>query len=138
MKKMMMTLAAVLCCAMTMMAEPVSPETARQAAAKFLNKKGIALKSEAMRARSRAMGRADGGGQTEASPYYVFNASQGFVVVSGDDCVGDNLVLGYTSQGSFDAEAIPDNMKWWLDETASQISTRPTANRASQAAWQRR
>ena len=123
MKKMMMTLAAVLCCVMTMMAEPVSPETARQAAAKFLNKKGIALKSEAMRARSRAMGRADGGGQTEASPYYVFNASQGFVVVSGDDCVGDNLVLGYSAQGSFDAEAIPANMKWWLDETASQIST---------------
>lgn len=49
MKKMMMTLAAVLCCAMTMMAEPVSPEAARQAAAKFLNQKGVSLKSEAMR-----------------------------------------------------------------------------------------
>lgn len=124
MKKMMMTLAAVLCCVMTMMAEPVSPETARQSAAKFLNKKGIALKSEAMRAKSRAMGTGtDSGEQTEASPYYVFNASQGFVVVSGDDCVGDNLVLGYSAQGSFDAEAIPANMKWWLDETATQIST---------------
>jgi hypothetical protein len=90
-----------------MMAEPVSPEAARQAAAKFLNKKGIALKSEAMRAKNRAMGRnTDSEEQTQASPYYVFNAtaSQGFVVVSGDDCVGDNLVLGYTSQGSFDAE----------------------------------
>ena len=57
----MMMMAAVLCCAMTMMAEPVSPEAARQAAAKFLNKKGSALKSEAMRAKNRAMGRADGG-----------------------------------------------------------------------------
>lgn len=123
MKKILTASAAILCCAMTMMAEPVSPETARQAAAKFLNKKGIALKSEAMRARNRAMGRADGGEQTEASPYYVFNASQGFVVVSGDDCVGDNLVLGYTSQGSFDAETIPENLRWWLDETATQIST---------------
>ena len=93
MKKILTASAAILCCAMTMMAEPVSPETARQSAAKFLNKKGIALKSEAMRAKNRAMGRADGGEQTEASPYYVFNASQGFVVVSGDDCVGDNLVL---------------------------------------------
>jgi hypothetical protein len=106
-----------------MMAEPVSPETARQAAAKFLNKKGVSLKSEAMRAKSRAMGHAGSREQTEASPYYVFNASQGFVVVSGDDCVGDNLVLGYTAQGSFDAEAIPDNLQWWLDETAHQIST---------------
>ena len=126
MKKMMMTLAAVLCCAMTMMAEPVSPEAARQAAAKFLNKKGVSLKSEAMRAKNRAMGcNTDSETQTQASPYYVFNAtaSQGFVVVSGDDCVGDNLVLGYTAQGSFDAEAIPDNLQWWLDETAAQIST---------------
>ena len=56
MKKMMMTLAAVPCCAMTMMAEPVSPEAARQSAAKFLNKKGVSLKSEAMRAKNRAMG----------------------------------------------------------------------------------
>ena len=125
MKKILM--AAILCCAMTttMMAEPVSPETARQAAAKFLNKKGVSLKSEAMRAKNRAMGHSDSGEQTEASPYYVFNAtaSQGFVVVSGDDCVGGNLVLGYTSQGSFDAEAIPDNLQWWLDVTANQIST---------------
>ena len=47
---------AFLCCTMTMMAEPVSPEAARQAAAKFLNKKGVSLKSEAMRAKNRAMG----------------------------------------------------------------------------------
>ena len=109
-----------------MMAEPVSPEAARQAAAKFLNKKGVSLKSEAMRAKNRAMGcNTDSETQTQASPYYVFNAtaSQGFVVVSGDDCVGDNLVLGYTAQGSFDAETIPDNLQWWLDETAAQIST---------------
>lgn len=65
MKKILM--AAILCCAMTttMMAEPVSPETARQAAAKFLNKKGTALKSEAMRAKNRAMGHSDSGEQTE-------------------------------------------------------------------------
>lgn len=110
----------------TMMAEPVSPQIARQAAAKFLSKKGVALKSETMRAKNRAMGcSTDSEAQTQACPYYVFNAtaSQGFVIVSGDDCVGDNLVLGYTERGSFDAEAIPDNLQWWLDETANQIST---------------
>jgi len=65
MKKILMT--AILCCAMTttMMAEPVSPETARQAAARFLNKKGVALKSEAMRAKNRAMGHSESGEQTE-------------------------------------------------------------------------
>ena len=126
MKKNLMTLAAVFCCIpVTMMAEPVSPSAARQAAAKFLQGKGAMLQGEAMRAPRRAMGRAaDNQEATVASPYYVFNAtaSQGFVIVSGDDCVGDNLVLGYTSQGSFDAEAIPDNMQWWMDEMATQIS----------------
>lgn len=110
---------------MSMMAEPVSPSVARQAAEKFLQGKGGALKSEAMRAPRRAMGRAtDNKEQMGASPYYVFNASasKGFVIVSGDDCVGENLVLGYTAQGSFEADNIPDNMQWWLDEMECQIS----------------
>ena len=118
-------LTAVISCTMTLMAEPVSPSIARQAAAKFLQAKGVELKNEAMRAGSRAMGRTtDGQETTEASPYYVFNAaaSRGFVVVSGDDCVGDNLILGYTSKGSFDADNIPENMQWWLNATASQIT----------------
>ena len=125
MKKRLMTLAAVLCCAMAMMAEPISPSVARQAAMKFLQEKGTVLKNEAMRAKSRAMGStADSQEPTEASPYYVFNAtaSQGFVVVSGDDCVGDYLVLGYTDQGCFDADAVPENMQQWLDGMASQIT----------------
>lgn len=118
--------AAALCCmTMSMMAEPVSPSVARKAAARFLQGKGAALKSEAMRAPRRAMGRATCDNvQTEASPYYVFNASasKGFVIVSGDDCVGENLVLGYTAQGSFEADNIPNNMQWWLDEMECQIS----------------
>ena len=118
-------LTAVISCAMTLMAEPVSPSAARQAAAKFLQAKGAGLKNEAMRAECRTMGRTtDGQEATEARSYYVFNAtdSRGFVVVSGDDCVGDNLILGYTSQGSFEADNIPANMQWWLNATASQIS----------------
>ena len=125
MKVVWMTLAAVLCCAMTVKAEPVSPAVARQAAVKFLKGRGAVLQNEAMRAPHRAMGlKTEGNEATEASPYYVFNAkaSQGFVVVSGDDCVGDNLVLGYTSRGSFDADRVPDNMQWWLDTMGSQIA----------------
>ena len=125
MKKSLMTLAAVLCCALTVMAEPVSPAMARQAAAQFLQQKGVTLKSEAMRAPNRAMGQtADGESAAEASPYYVFNASndKGFVIVSGDDCVGDNLVLGYTAEGRFDTSAVPANMQGWLDNTAEQIA----------------
>ena len=115
----MMTLAAVFAAMATCVAEPVSPSAARNAAAAFLRGKGITL-NEAVRAPRRAMGSA----AVEASPYYVFNvsASQGFVVVSGDDCVGENLVLGYSDRGSFDAEDVPANMQWWLDQMASQIT----------------
>ena len=118
MRKSLLTIAAVLCCWVTMMAEPVTPEAARQAAVKFLNRKGTALKSEAMRKTQRTQP------SQSMNAYYVFNAtgSQGFVVVAGDDCVGDNLVLGYCDSGSFDAEAIPANMQAWLDDVAGQIT----------------
>lgn len=121
MKKILIELAAVLCCWVTIMAEPVSPTAARQAAAKFLNKKGIALKGEAMRKTQRTQ---RGQPSQSMNAYYVFNAtaSQGFVVVAGDDCVGDNLVLGYCDSCSFDAEAIPANMQAWLDDVAGQIT----------------
>ena len=123
MKKILMTWAAVICCWVTTMAEPVSPEVAREAAAKFLKAKGYALKSEAMRKqRSAASVNDAASAQIEAPAYYVFNAaSKGFVVVSGDDCVGENLVLGYSDMSCFDTNCVPANMQWWLDEMEYQI-----------------
>ena len=118
-----MILAAVLCCVMTMVADPVSPDVAQQAAAKFLQARGASLEGECMQ--TRGMSRSKVSGKlAETSPYYVFNAtdSRGFVVVSGDDCVGDNLVLGYTSQGSFDENNVPANMQAWFDDLAAQIT----------------
>ena len=118
-----MAAVAVMCCAMTIMAEPVSPSVAQQAAAKFLQAKGTSLEGECMQAKVVSR-RKVSGKLAEASPYYVFNAtdSRGFVIVSGDDCVGDNLVLGYTEQGSFDENNVPANMQAWFDDLAAQIT----------------
>lgn len=46
--------------------------------------------------------------------YYVYNVGQqnGFVIVSGDDRAKE--ILGYTDNGSFDINRIPDNLKYWL------------------------
>ena len=122
MKKILM-MTVVLCSWMTMMAEPVSPETARQVAAKFMKSKGTVLKSESMRKQRRAASVTDtASAQIEAPAYYIFNATKGFVVVSGDDCVGDNLVLGYSDMSSFDTNDVSSNMQWWLDEMECQIS----------------
>ena len=93
MKKDILMLAAIVCCCSTIMAEPVSPAAAAQVAAKFLHAKGATLKDEPLQAMSRTMTRNTYNKKLmETSPCYVFNAddNRGFVVVSGDDCVGDN------------------------------------------------
>jgi hypothetical protein len=118
MKKSILFLSSLLI-ALVVMADPVTPESARRAAEKFLQGQGSQLKNEAMRAPRRAMGKQS---VTEASPYYVFNADKGFVVISGDDCVGENLVLGYTTSGNFNSRNVPDNIQWWLEEIGNQIT----------------
>lgn len=47
--------------------------------------------------------------------FYVFNIGNdaGFVIVSADDRAYE--VLGYSTQGSFDFDGIPDNFKNWLE-----------------------
>jgi hypothetical protein len=53
--------------------------------------------------------------------YYIFsNEAGGFVIISGDERTED--VLGYSSEGVFDADNMPENMKGWLDEYATQIA----------------
>ena len=53
--------------------------------------------------------------------YYVFNrgSGAGFVVVSGDDRALP--VLGYSTDGAFDADSVPENMRWWLEGYQQQI-----------------
>ncbi len=66
--------------------------------------------------------------------YYVFNNSQnrGFVVVSGDDKVAP--VLGYCDEGSFDANDIPDGLRYMLDCYAEQIQYARTHSVSAYAA----
>lgn len=54
--------------------------------------------------------------------YYIFNVTdqQGFVIVSGDDRT--KPILGYSNEGSFSAENMPDNLKNWLNFYQSEIS----------------
>ena len=55
------------------------------------------------------------------SYYYVFNLGddKGFVIVSGDDRTAP--ILGYSDHGTFDMEAIPDNMRSFLQFYADEI-----------------
>lgn len=58
----------------------------------------------------------------DKASYYVFNASRasdGFVIVAGDDRVP--AVLGYCDNGSFDVNNVPEALQALLDSYAAQI-----------------
>jgi hypothetical protein len=53
---------------------------------------------------------------SNSQPYfYVYNIGEnrGFIIVSGDDAT--KAILGYSNEGSFQAENIPANLSEWLD-----------------------
>ncbi len=52
--------------------------------------------------------------------YYVFNSDNGFIIISGDDAVYP--VLGYSTEGQFNADNQPTNFKKWLENYKMQIS----------------
>ncbi len=65
------------------------------------------------------------------STAYVFNnAGGGYVIVSADDVAFP--VLGYSDNGTFDADRMSPEMKWWLGEYSRQIEW-AVANGASKA-----
>lgn len=50
---------------------------------------------------------------------YLFKNGDGFLMVSADDMAAP--VLGYSDNNSFDADNIPPQMEWWLEEYSRQI-----------------
>ena len=58
----------------------------------------------------------------QGSEYYVFNGAgnTGYVIVSGDDCAAP--ILGYSDNGSFNADKMPPAMKTWLGIYARQVT----------------
>ncbi|MDR2969998.1 MAG: thiol protease/hemagglutinin PrtT [Tannerellaceae bacterium] len=60
-------------------------------------------------------------GDDASSLYYIYNIEDegGFVIVAGDDRAYP--VLGYTDQGSFQAEGMPENLAGWLDFYAREL-----------------
>ena len=109
MKKFTMTVALLLMVAMPMLAEHVTPETARKVATTFLNNNG-----------AKADGLTDLSKATGFPNLYVFSTEESFVILSADDCV--QPVLGYSLTGKFVAEGMPENLVWWLKSYDEQIA----------------
>ena len=117
MKKVLFLTSLLLCA--TAMAGPVSQTEALNAAKSFMlsHRSGVSLKSTPANAPRMRTGQA-----TSQPSFYVFNTEgdKGFVIVSGDDRT--NQILGFTDQGSFDPDNMPDNMKAWLEGYEQQIT----------------
>lgn len=114
MRKLLFLLACVLV-GMTAQSAKVSEHDALQKARQFLQGRQVS---------NKGMRRAPQKNANNVG-YYVFNVENngGFVVVAGDSRMRD--ILGYAEKGSFNPDALPDNIKWLLDYY-SHIANVPT------------
>lgn len=67
-------------------------------------------------------------GKSENAPLYIFNRgdNQGFVIVSGDNCMPE--ILGYTESGNFDVTLLPPALIDWLDGYSQMIRAAQAVN----------
>jgi hypothetical protein len=133
----------LLCGHVALLAAALSPEQAKQVAARFLTAR---YEQSAMPGTPRRAPR-----QSEMQTAVVFSATDragqpylyavrpttqsGYVLVSGDDRFAE--VLAYSDHADFDEQTMPDNMRAWLrqyiDEMAylESVGYRPSSPRAS-------
>ena len=111
-----------ICGALNVQADVIDADQARVIASEFLSNRhdgtrinnGVAADLTLSRTRFSSA-------QQEKPVYYVFADENhgGWVMVSADDRAVQ--VLGYSESGSFDINAMPCNMRSWLDGYSSQI-----------------
>lgn len=90
-------------------AQNVSKEQARQTAMKFLKDAGVQSKLASLPAKAPAAK----GASADAPLYYVFNAEDGkaHAIVS----AVHNEVIAYSPTNAINSESMPDNMKWYME-----------------------
>ncbi|MCR5820665.1 MAG: C10 family peptidase [Bacteroidaceae bacterium] len=103
-------------------AAPITRQQAKERAAEFLKDVPGSRQLAPVTRRAKLSPRLRAAAAVENELYYVFNrgVNQGYVIVSGDDLTLP--VLGYTDEGEFDYEAIPDNMRSWLSHYEQELT----------------
>ena len=87
-------------------ARPVDLQTAQSIAIKFMGSSDVQLVSTYRTDKS-------------AAAFYVFNTSDGFVIVSADDC--ETPIIGYSHEGRFDPNDVPEQMEAYLQDFVARI-----------------
>ena len=126
-KRHLLFLLAVMSATTGMHAQNRNEQNARQIADEFFRQLDGEQSQASVRHRNLKTARVEGVGITDTnggSPaFYIYNRGTdgGFVIVSGDERTSA-AVLAYSDHGSFDAASMPDNVRGWLDDYASQIA----------------
>ncbi len=95
----------------------INENQARTIAARFMNSHAMSSKSLKIAHKAPSMNATAGADQ---AAFYVFNSGErGFVIVAGDDRAP--AVLGYSDQGTFDAQDVPEALQYMLEGYAAQI-----------------
>ena len=100
-------------------AAPVDPTTAAKVATNFYRQQTMAKTLFKQQAKPELL---DVTTQTPYQHIYVFNAAEGngFVLVAGDD--RSTPVLGYSDEGRFVYDSLPDNARSWIDHYEQEIA----------------
>lgn len=126
--------------AVSALADPIDEAQARQIAASFCET-GAQATLVKRAAHSTAKVRRLPAAAQSTAPYYIFSRGegQGFVIVSGDDCLPQ--VLGYTESGDWDEDTAAPQLLGWLQayadlvedaqESGQSVSRKSAARRAS-------
>lgn len=96
------------------LAKPVDVATARKVGANFLLSKGLMSPSDSLRLSKTYAARDNG-----FDCFYAFNVGDGFVLVSAD--TRSVPILGYSFNGNFAGEALPEHFAAWLEDYRSEI-----------------
>jgi len=118
MKKILL-LSAVFLAAVQLVAAPVDLKTAQTTAQNFVNHKLYSGRLNAPLSGQMTLAHAEMNSKMlDRAVYYIFNTTNGYVIVSGDDRA--EQILGY-GDTPLDMNNIPCNMRAWLDTYKEQI-----------------
>ena len=99
---------------LTASADPIDAERAKQIAADFLQQDSpLTLVKQAQRHEAKA--RSLSAETAATAPFYIYSrgAGKGYIIIAGDDCMP--IVLGYTEQGDFDENNVPEALQDMFD-----------------------
>ena len=117
-----MTLAAILCCWVTLYAQQLTEQQAMERVLQYMDSNRSSANARRMAAPALKGSKALTPVPTEATKIYAFNIDGGgFVIASGDQRTLP--VLGYSTTGSIDWSQMPENMRSWLKQYDKAIAT---------------